>query len=140
MEIHPQDAQSRGIENGDYVRVASDDVLVQTGGFVGVESDDLSYTGLEKGGHIRIGNGAFEAVAVVTDAVRPGVLWTNFLYVGIHAGSNANSLVHRVPDPMTNRYRFKLAKGRINKIGESPYKTSFEKMTFASRTIPGILT
>ena len=48
---------------------------------------------------------------------------------------NLTSLVHRVPDPTTNRYRFKLGKGRISKIGESPYKNSFEEMTFKPRTI-----
>ncbi len=140
LEIHPDDAKARGIESGDRVRVESGDVLIQTGGFVGVDGDDLSYTGLKKAGHIRIGKGAFEAVAMVTDAVRSGVVWTNFLYVGVDIGSTANSLVHRVPDPMTNRYRFKLAKGRVHKIGESPYKHSFEKMTFAPRTIKGTVT
>ncbi len=131
IEIHPVDARKRGIESGDQVRISSDDVLIQTGGFVGVEPDDLTYTKLEKQGLIRIGSGAFEAVAIVTDAVQPGLTWTNFLITG----SPANSLVHRVPDPITNRYRFKLAKGRIEKIGESPYKAAFDKMSFAPRTI-----
>lgn len=131
LEIHPDDAKARGIESGDRVRVESDDVLVQTGGWVGVEEDDFSYTGLEKAGHLRIGKGAFEAVAVVTEAVRPGLVWTNFL----HTGSPANSLVPRVPDPITNRYRFKLGEGRVCKIGESGYKTAFDKMSFVPRTI-----
>ena len=135
LEIHPEDAKKRGIESGDRVRIENDDVLVQTGGFVGVDDKDLLYTALEKAGHIRVGKGAFEAVAVVTDAVRPGVTWTNFLYVGRHAGSAANNVVPRVPDPITNRYRFKLGKGRVRKIGVSPYKTAFDKMTFASRNV-----
>ena len=86
---------------------------------------------LEEKGHIRIGKGTMDAVAIVTDAVREGVLWTNALI----PGSPANSLVHRVPDPITNRYRFKLGKGRVTKIGESPYKHSFTQMTFKSRAI-----
>ena len=49
--------------------------------------------------------------------------------------SPANSLIHRVPDPITNRYRFKLGKAQIEKIGESPYKDSFEEMTFKPRTV-----
>jgi len=49
--------------------------------------------------------------------------------------TESNSLVHRVPDPITNRYRFKLGKGKIRKTSESPYKRSFEVMTFKSRTI-----
>jgi hypothetical protein len=40
-----------------------------------------------------------------------------------------------VPDPVTNRYRFKLGKGRVTKIGESPYKRSFTTMSFAPRHI-----
>jgi arsenite oxidase large subunit len=131
LEIHPDDARKRGIESGDRVRVENDDVLVQTGGWVGVDDDDLSYTALEKAGHIRIGKGALEAVALVTDAVRPGVTWTNFL----DTGSPVNSLVPRVPDPITLRYRFKLGKGRIRKIGESPYKEDLTRMTFAPRTV-----
>jgi arsenite oxidase large subunit len=131
IEIHPADAGVRGIESGDLVRVENDDVLVQTGEWVAVEEDDFSYTKLEKAGHIRIGKGALEAVAVVTDAVRPGVTWTNFLDLG----SPVNSLVPRVPDPITNRYRFKLGKGRVRKIGESPYKRDLSRMTFLPRTI-----
>lgn len=131
LEIHPDDAKARGIESGDRVRVESNDVLVQTGGWVGVDDEDMSYSSLEKAGHIRLGKGGFEAVALVTDAVRPGVVWTNFL----HTGSPANSIVHRVPDPITNRYRFKLGKGRVRKIGESPYKTALDKMSFAPRTV-----
>ena len=131
LEIHPDDAAALAVESGDRVRVENDDVLVQTGGFVAVDADDGSYTQLEKQGHIRIGSGAFEAIAVVTDAVRPGVLWTNALW----PGSPANSVVHRVPDPITNRYRFKLGKGRVRKIGVSPYKNDFKTMSFASRSV-----
>lgn len=85
----------------------------------------------EQAGHIRVGKGECKAVAVVTDAVHPGVVFVNFLW----AGSPVNSLAHRVPDPITNRYRFKLGKGRIEKIGESPYKRSFDEMTFAPRPV-----
>lgn len=131
LEIHPDDAAPLGIESGDLVRIVNDDVLIQTGGFVAVDADDNSYTRLNEAGLIRIGKGAFEAVAVVTDAMRPGVLWTNALW----PGSPANSVVHRVPDPITNRYRFKLGKGKLSKLGESPYKRQFKQMSFASRAV-----
>jgi arsenite oxidase large subunit len=68
---------------------------------------------------------------MVTDAVREGVLFGYFL----QPGSPVNSLVHRVPDPITNRYRFKLGKGRLEKIGESDYRKEFDRFTFAPRTI-----
>jgi len=47
----------------------------------------------------------------------------------------ANSLVPRVPDPRTNRCRFKLGKAKIERVGESAYKRSFEAMTFKPRTV-----
>ncbi|MCH7590460.1 molybdopterin-dependent oxidoreductase, partial [PVC group bacterium] len=131
IEIHPQDASARGIESGDFIEIVNNDVLIQTGGFVGVDEDDLSYTKLQEKGLIRIGKGSLKAVAMVTEAIRPGVVFSNFL----HTHSTANSLVHRVPDPLTNRYRFKLGKGRIRKIGESPYKKSLQEMTFKPRTV-----
>ena len=62
------------------------------------------------------------AVAIVTDAVRPGVIFAAFIWPR-WPGAAANALVHRVPDPITNRYRFKLGKGRLTKIGESRSRT-----------------
>ncbi len=131
VEIHPDDAAPRGIESGDLVRIENDDVLVQTGGFVGVAGGSQSYTGLEQAGLIRISRGGYEAVAIVTTAIRPGVLWSNAL----DTANPPNSVVHRVPDPITNRYRFKLGKGRIRKIGESEYKTDLRQMTFRPRDL-----
>jgi arsenite oxidase large subunit len=133
VEIHPDDAAKYSIESGDYVRMWSDDILIQTGGWVKVKGNDFSFTTLEKQGLIRTGRGEVQAVAIVTPDVRPGLLFTNFL----HPSSPANSLVHRVPDPITNRYRFKLGKAQIENIGESPYKRSFEEMTFKRRTTTG---
>jgi arsenite oxidase large subunit len=131
VEIHPQDAERLGIESGDEVQITNDDVLIQQSGFIAVHADDASYTNLQKNGHIRIGRGEMKGVAIVTDAVRPGVVWTNALM----PGAPANSLVHRVPDPITNRYRFKLGKGKIKKIGQSPFKSDLTKMSFAPRTV-----
>jgi arsenite oxidase large subunit len=131
VEIHPDDARKRGIESGDQVVVENNDVLVQTGGFVGVDMDDLSYTALEKAGHIRIGKGAFRGVAMVSPDVKKGVLFTYFMWLS----EPVNSVVHRVADPLTNRYRFKLGKGKIRKVGESPYKKDLSKLTFAPRTV-----
>ena len=134
IEIHPDDAGPRGIESGDEVLIVNDDVLIQTGGFSIAKGDDFLFTKLQEKGLIRQGRGEFTAVAIVTDAVRPGVLFANFLSPR-WPGAAANSVVHRVPDPITLRYRFKLGKGRVSKIGESPYKRSFDEMTFKPRTI-----
>lgn len=131
LEIHPEDAKKRGIESGDWVKISSDDVLVQTGGFVGRHPSDLDASSLERDGLIRRGSGSFKAVAMVTDAVKPGVTFTNALW----PSEPANSVVPRVTDPITNQYRFKLGKGHIQKIGESPYKKSLFNMTFVPRTL-----
>jgi arsenite oxidase large subunit len=131
LEIHPEDAKARRIESGDLLAIENDNVLVQTGGYLGVEDNELSFTELQKAGHIKSTTGSFNAVAIVTDAVRKGVAWAYFGFTG----NPPNAVVPRVPDPVTNRYRFKLGKGRITKIGESPYKRSFTAMSFAPRTI-----
>ncbi|MEW5988724.1 MAG: molybdopterin dinucleotide binding domain-containing protein, partial [Chloroflexota bacterium] len=131
VEIHPDDAAQFGIESGDEVRLWSDDVLIQTGGWQMVKGSDYTFTKLMEQGLIRTGRGEVRAVAIVTENIRPGVLFTNALY----PWSPANSLVHRVPDPITNRYRFKLGKARLEKVGESPYKHSLEEMTFKPRAV-----
>jgi arsenite oxidase large subunit len=131
LEIHPDDARVRGIESGDLVAIENDNVLVQTGSYLGVDDDDLSFTALRKAGHIKAVSGSFTAVAIVTPAVRRGV---TFAYFGF-PGSPANSVVPRVRDPVTNRYRFKLGKGRVTRLGESPYTHSLTAMSFVPRNV-----
>ncbi len=131
VEINPRDAADHGIESGDWVRLVNDDVLVQVGGFNRIEGEQLTFTWLEENGLIEVGHGEVEAVAIVTEAVPPGLLFTNFL----EPGSPANALVHRVPDPITNRYRFKLGKGRIERLGPSEFKTDLTRMSFKPRDI-----
>ena len=75
------------------------------------------------------------AAAIVTEDTRPGVMFTSFLWAEDWPRQEANSVVHRGPDPITDRYRFKLGKGKIRKIGESPWKHSFEEMTFKPCTV-----
>ena len=131
IEIHPDDAAPRGIESGDRVVAESDRVAVQTGEFIARDIKDMLFSSLMEKGHIELTSASVTAVAMVTPAVRPGVTFMNFL----DPKQPANSLVHRVPDPISNNYRYKLAAGRIRRIGESPYKKSFRTMSFAPRTI-----
>ncbi len=131
IEIHPADAAERGIESGDRVVAASERIPVQQSGFIAATPADASFTALLEGGHIRFESARVEAVAVVTPAVREGVAFMFFL----HSKHPANSLVARVPDPISNNYRYKLGVGSIQKIGESPYKHSFTQMSFVPRTI-----
>ncbi|MBT7290944.1 MAG: molybdopterin-dependent oxidoreductase, partial [Rhodospirillaceae bacterium] len=131
VEIHPDDAAARGIESGDLVAVGSTRVPVQKDFNLGVKSDDMWFSGLMKRGHIKLVSGQFSAVAMVTPAIKKGVLFTDFLKMD----APANSVTPRVPDPITMNYRFKIASGTVMKFGESPYKHKFDQMTFKRRDI-----
>lgn len=91
----------------------------------------LTFTALQKAGHIKLIQGSFQAVAIVTDAIRPGVAFTYFL----DTKNPGNSLAPRVLDPISQRYRFKLGVGQVKKIGESKFKHEFTEMSFAPRHI-----
>ncbi len=129
--IHPHDAKAKGIESGDQVKVANDTVYVQTGQPQGVLEADLTFNQLLKDGHIMITQGEFTAVAIVSDEIREGVAKTHFN----NPKSPANAVVSAVPDPITNNYRYKLGRGVLIKIGESPYKHSFTRMSLKPKSI-----
>ncbi|MBF0626449.1 MAG: molybdopterin-dependent oxidoreductase, partial [Magnetococcales bacterium] len=129
--IHPKDAASRGIESGDWVEVHNDTVYVQTGQPQGVLDADLTFNQLKQDGHIMTTEGRFKAVAIVSDEIREGVAKTNFNFTR----SAANAVVSAVPDPMTNNYRYKLGRGTLTRLGESPYKNSFTHMSLKPRPI-----
>jgi arsenite oxidase large subunit len=129
--IHPGDAKKKGIESGDLVQVYNDTVYVQMGQPQGVLDADLNFSNLMKEGHIKVTDGQFVSVAIVSDEIREGVAMANFNF----PGSPANSVVHAVPDPVTNNYRYKLGRGVLTKLGESPYKHSFTSMTLKPRPI-----
>jgi arsenite oxidase large subunit len=129
IEIHPDDAAKYEIESGDYVRLFSDDILVQTGGWIRVKG--YRFADLDKAGYIERSSAEIQAVAIVTDNIRPGVIFSYFLF----PNNPANALVHAVPDPISNAPRYKLGKTQIERIGESPYKSAFDQMTFKPRTV-----
>ncbi len=130
-EIHPDDAASRGIESGDMVAIQSARVPVLKDYNLFVKSDDMSFDGQMKRGHIDLVTGQFSAVAIVTPAIKKGVVFTNFLA----KNAPANAIVPRVPDPLTLNYRFKIASGTVQRMGESPFKNDFSQMSFRRRDI-----
>ncbi|HJN66118.1 MAG TPA: hypothetical protein QF761_07940, partial [Pirellulales bacterium] len=73
------------------------------------------------------------AVAMVTPAVKKGV---SFMF-NLDTKEPANSLAPRVPDPLSDNYRYKLGVGKVEKTGESPYKNSFGQMSFGRRDLVG---
>jgi arsenite oxidase large subunit len=131
VEIHPEDAKARGIESGDYVMMYSDRVPNQKDTILGVEGDDFQFANLMKNGHIELTSAAITAVAMVTPAIKKGVLYTDFL----HTQSPGNALAGRVVDWISGNYNYKMGVGRVKKIGVSPYKDTFVSMSFARRDI-----
>ena len=91
----------------------------------------MTFTALREAGHIKWVSASVNAVAIVTPAMKKGVSFMNFL----HKSDPANALVPRVPDPISNRYRFKLGVGHIERTGESRYKHDLQAMSFAPRNI-----
>ena len=106
IDIPWDDARARGIESGDLLSIENDRVLTQTGGRA---------------------RGSFEAVAYVTDQVRPGVTCGYFNFRQGRLDTAVNSVSPGQADPINNRYRYKLGKGRVTRIGVSDVK---DKISF----------
>ncbi len=132
VEINPEDAKARGIESGDMVMIYSDRVPSLKETILGVEGDDYKFSGQMKNGNVELSEAAVTAVAMVTRAVKKGVLYMDFL----HTSQPANALEGRVVDWMSGNYNYKMGVARIKKIGISPYKNTFRSMSFAPRDIP----
>ena len=111
VEIHRDAAAKYGIESGDEVIVQNGNVLTQTGGRYSAQ---------------------FSAVAYVTDMVPPGVTCGYFNFNQGQLETATNNVTPGQTDPINNRYRFKLGKGTVTKVGESELKG---KMSFAPRNI-----
>ena len=109
VEVNPSDAEAPGIESGDWVRVWSDRVIDQLGDEMTAEVMLLAYA---------------------TDAVPAGVLYSYFN----HPGQPINNLASAdtTMQPLNLRYKFKLARGKLEYLGPSEYKTDF-LMSFAPR-------
>ena len=132
VEIHPDDAKARGIESGDYVMLYSDRVPGHMETILGIHGDDFQFSTLMKNGFIKLTKAAVTGVAMVTPAIKKGVMYTSFL----DTRQPSNALMPRVVDQISGNYNYKLGVARIKKIGDSPYKKEFRTMSFAPRNIP----
>ena len=131
VEVHPEDAKARGIESGDYVEVYSDRVPGHKHTLLGVEADDFRFSELMKNGHIELTSATVKAVAHVTPQIKQGVLYMDFL----RYDAPANALSGRVQDWISGNYNYKMGVARIRRTGESPYKHSFDRFSFARRDL-----
>ncbi len=131
MEIHPDDAAARGIESGDLVMMYNERVPTFKDTILGVYKNHLQFDTLMKEGHIELGKGAVTAVAIVTPAIKKGVLFTNFL----NMWQPTNSLQGAVVDIITGNYNYKLGIAKVRKLGESKYKSTFNSLSFVPRNL-----
>jgi arsenite oxidase large subunit len=103
---------------------------------IGLKWEDVKpmlFSEMMKNGQIEMDSASFKAVAIVTDNVKKGVAFTYFNVTA--KGRAANSLCGRVNDPISQRPRYKLARGVVKKTGESEYKDTFAQFSFKSRAI-----
>lgn len=131
LELHPDNAQDYGVENGDYVLLFSDRIPVQQNTVLGVESNDFNFPQLLLKDHVKLTKASITAVVIVSPAVKKGVGYMDFL----HTRQPANALSGRVVDWISGNYNYKLGVGQVRKIGESPYKSQFRSMSFTRRDI-----
>ena len=75
--------------------------------------------------------GVVSLVAYVTDEVGEGVTYTYAFY----PGQSADLVVPAVTDPVTGVYNYKIGKGRVTRVGETPLKKVTSAMSFVPRTI-----
>lgn len=131
VEVHPDDAATRGIESGDKVLLYSNRVPVQKETILGVQENDYRFNSLLKRGFIEIVTASLTCVAVVTPHIKRGVIFTNCL----DKVQPSNVLQARVVDWVSGNYNYKMGVARIKKVGESRYKHDFSAMSFAPRNI-----
>lgn len=131
VELHPEDAKERGIESGDYVMIHSDRVPGHKHTTKGVEASDFQFSSLLKNGQIELTSAAITAVAIVTPAIKKGVMYMDFL----HMQQPANALEGRIVDWISGNYNYKMGVAKIKKLGDSPYKHDFRSMSFKRRDI-----
>ena len=131
VEIHPEDADPRGIQSGDRVMIYSERVPVRkdSAGAIGVT--DHHFSSLLKNGHIELQTGNVTAIAMVTPAIKKGVLFGYFL----DKRQPSNALQARVIDWVSGNYNYKMGSAKIKKIGSSKYREGFRTMSFAPRNI-----
>ncbi len=131
VEIHPDDAAQRGIESGDQVMMYSDRVVVYKDTMLGVDSDHFQFSELMKRGHIELDKAAVTAIAMVTPAIKKGMLYANM----IDMRQPSNALSARLVDNISGNYNYKMGVSKIKKLGPSKYKSEFRSMSFAPRNI-----
>jgi arsenite oxidase large subunit len=71
------------------------------------------------------------AVAIVTPAIKKGMMYANMLDMR----QPSNALQPAVVDWISGNYNYKMGVARVKKLGESKYKNEFRSLSFAPRNI-----
>lgn len=95
--------------------------------------EPMTFTSLVNHARVELYSASFKAVAIVNDTIKEGVTFTYFNLPS--AKGSPNSLAGRIMDPVSQRPRYKLARGIVKRLGESQYKHLVMKMSFKSRSI-----
>lgn len=131
VEMHPDDAKKRGIESGDRVLLYSDRVPIFKDTILGVHGSDFQFSSLLKKGHIELQKGSVEVIAMVTPAIKKGVMFSNFL----DKRYPSNNLQGRVVDNISGNYNYKMGVAKVKKLRASEYKKDMRFMSFTPRNI-----
>lgn len=131
LEIHPDDAGARAIRSGDRVLLFSNRVAVFKDTILGVKDNDFQFSSLLKNGHIELQKASLTGIAMVTPAIKKGVVYGSFL----DKRQPGNALQARVVDWISGNYNYKIGVGKIKRLGGSIYQRDFHSMSFAPRNI-----
>jgi arsenite oxidase large subunit len=132
-EINPADAKKRGIKSGDKIMVYSKRVPAYKDTILGVKGDDYQFSSLLKNGHIELLKASVTGIAIVTPAIKKGVLYMDFL----DKRQPSNSMQARVVDWISGNYNYKIGVGKIKRLGGSIYQKEQHSMSFKPRNITG---
>ncbi|MCF6330631.1 MAG: arsenate reductase (azurin) large subunit [Sulfurimonas sp.] len=128
--------ESAGISNNIPLETHNDPIMQDLHSTIGLSWSiikPMTFTELLKNNRVELYGASFKAVAIVTDAIKEGVTFT---YFNLPSAKGApNSLAGRIMDPVSQRPRYKLARGIVKNLGESEYKHSLMKMSFKPRNI-----
>ena len=131
VEVHPDDADARGIESGDRVMVYSDRVPAFKDTILSIHGKDFQFSELMKNGHIDLMKAAVTAVAIVTPQVKQGMVYGNM----IDMRQPNNALASRIVDNISGNYNYKMGVCRVKKIGGTEYQKEFHGFSFAPHNI-----
>ena len=136
LEMDDPMIQAAGLSKNEYEEPQEDPIMQDLHSTVGMSwsvVEPMTFTSLVDHGRVDLYSAGFKAVAIVTDAIKEGVTFTYFNLPS--AKGSPNSLAGRIMDPISQRPRYKLARGVVKRLGESEYKHQLTQMSFKPRSI-----